>query len=304
MCSNRLREEIKANLAGQVLFDEPLSRHTSWKVGGPAEILVTPVSIDDLRTAVLIAWKNNVPVTILGNGTNVLVADRGVEGLTIKMRGLRNWDVSGERITAEAGVNLPELSRIAQGHNLSGLEFAAGIPASVGGAVVSNAGAHGSSMQDIVRSVLVMDYQGALHTFAGSELGFGYRSSMFRDGRFIVLQSVMDLEPMPGEQVKEKMQHYLGVRSRTQPVESATAGSVFVNPASVPAGLLIEKAGLKGAREGGAQVSHKHANFIVNADNATASDIVRLIRRIQEQVYSMFGIKLETEIRFLGGEVP
>ena len=305
MCSNRLREKLKACVTGKLFFDEPLSRHTSWKVGGPAEILFMPVSVEDLRVAVLMAREENVPITLLGNGTNVLVSDEGVQGLTIKMREVRHWKVSGEMIAAGAGVNLPELSRIAQRYNLSGLEFAAGIPASVGGAVVSNAGAHGSSMEDIVHSVRVMDYQGEVFDLAGSDLGFGYRSSIFKNEKgLIVLESMMKLNTMPGEDIQKKMKIFLDMRRQTQPVEFATAGSVFVNPGPATAGFLIEKAGLKGAREGGAQVSTKHANFIINADNATAADIVRLIRRIQETVYSMFSIRLETEIRFLGDEVP
>ena len=303
MCSFRLREKLTSGVAGQLFFHEPLSRHTSWKVGGPAEILFYPESIEALKLAVLMAREEKVPVTLLGNGTNVLVSDKGLEGLTVKLRNLRQLEVQGNCIIAEPGVSLPELSRVAQQHNLSGLEFAVGIPASVGGAVAGNAGAHGSSMKDIVVSVLAMDYEGLSHLFGVEELGFGYRSSLFKDRQFIVLEARMALATLPGEEIKKKMEHYLDLRRQSQPVGLATAGSVFVNPASAPAGYLIERAGLKGAREGGAQVSTKHANFIVNIDRATADDIMRLIRRIQESVFSKFKVRLETEIKFLG-ELP
>lgn len=303
MCSLWLREKLKASVAGQIMFDEPLSKHTSWKVGGPAEILFLPETIDDLRTAVLLAEKNDVPVSVLGNGTNVLVSDRGVPGLTVILKQIRCHKVSDGSITAEAGILLPELSRIAQQHNLTGLEFAVGIPASVGGAVASNAGAHGRSMQDIVHSVSAMGYDGSILTFSGRELGFNYRSSIFKESGFIVLQAHFNLETISGTAIQEKMRHYLDMRRKTQPVGYPTAGSVFVNPAAAPAGYLIEMAGCKGLREGGAEVSTKHANFIVNIGNATAGDILCLIRQVQQRVNDMFNIRLETEIRFFG-EVP
>lgn len=303
MCSLRFREKLKTSVAGQILFDEPLSRHTSWKVGGPAEILFMPVSTEDLSLAVSMAWEEKLPVTVLGNGTNILVSDKGVPGLIVKLQNFRHLELKDSSIIAGAGINLPEISMLALERNLSGLEFAVGIPASVGGAVVSNAGAHGSSMEDIVEWVLIMDYRGEIELLEGADLDFRYRSSSLNERRFIVLEAGMVLKPMSGEEIKIKMNHYLEVRRKTQPLGCATAGSVFVNPTFAPAGLLIEKAGLKGMKEGGARISEKHANFIENADHATAEDIIRLIRRIQEKVYTMFNVRLETEIRFLG-EVP
>lgn len=299
----RLREKLEASAAGQLMFDEPLSGHTSWKVGGPAEILFLPDSIEDLSLAVTAAHGEGQPVTILGNGSNVLVSDQGLPGLTIKLEKIRHLKVQGSCITAGAGLSLPELSRTALDNGLSGLEFAVGIPASLGGAVVGNAGAHGSCMADIVYSVLAMDCQGSIQAFTPGDLGFGYRTSCFKDRGWIVLEASMKLEFQAGEEIKKRMEHCLAVRRQTQPTACATAGSVFVNSDEAPAGYLIERAGLKGQREGGAQVSEKHANFIVNIGNATADDIMRLIRRIQGTVFSMFGIWLKTEIRILG-EVP
>lgn len=302
MCSRPFQEELKKSVSGSLIFEAPLDKHTSWKVGGPAEVLFIPSSVEDLAKGIAIACKDNIPVTVLGNGTNVLVSDSGIRGLTVKLKALRNIEVTGQRITAGAGVELPELSRIARQHSLSGLEFGIGIPASLGGAVVSNAGAHGSCMQDIVTSVKTMDQQGKVHTFSRQEICFGYRSSWFQSQEMIVLEAVMELKSLPESEIQDKMQHFLEIRRKTQPTGCATAGSVFVNPPSAPAGYYIEAAGLKGVREGGAQVSMKHANFFVNADHATAGDILRLIRRVQKTVYSMFHVQLETEIKLLGGE--
>lgn len=301
MVSLQFREELVKCVSGPVIFDMPLNTMTSWKVGGPAEVLFIPGSVEDLAKGVAIAYKNNVDVTVLGNGSNVLISDRGIPGLTVKLKQLRNVEVSGCRITAGAGINLPELSRIAQQHGLSGLEFGVGIPASLGGAVTGNAGAHGNSMADVVSFVSAMDKRGSLRTFSGGELCFGYRSSIFKGGDFIVVEAALELKPLPVQEIRAKMEHYLEVRKRTQPTGCATAGSVFVNPPSGSAGYLIEAAGLKGYREGGAQVSTKHANFFENVDNATAEDILRLIRKVQEKVFGVFKVQLETEIKMLGG---
>lgn len=294
------KEKLKVCVAGKLLFDEPLSRHTSWRVGGPGEILFVPDSTEDLRTALVLAKAWRVPVTVLGNGSNVLVSDRGISGLTVKLSELDRAEVLGNQIIAGAGAVLPKLSRLACENGLSGLEFAAGIPATLGGAIAGNAGAHGSCMADIIVSVTAMDYEGQTKIFAGEELAFGYRTSLFKEGGLIVTEARMLLTPKPGEEIRRQMDHFLAVRRETQPVGSPTAGSVFVNPVEAPAGHLIEKAGLKGEREGGAQVSEKHANFIVNVDRATADDIMRLIKRIQETVFKESGIRLKTEIEFLG----
>jgi len=298
-----LREKLKSGTSGRLMFDEPLNRHTSWKVGGPADILFLPVSVEDLGRAVSYAYSEGLPVTVLGNGTNVLVSDKGVRGLVVKLDNIKHLVVEGTAITAGAGIGLPELSATALQHNLSGLEFAVGIPGSLGGAIAGNAGAHGSCMADIVEFVLVMDCQGVTRGISGSEFGFGYRSSCIKDSGLIVLEARLRLLHGLGYEIKSRMEHYSLMRRQTQPVGCATAGSVFVNPCEAPAGYLIERAGLKGEREGGAQVSEKHANFIVNVDRATADDIMRLIKRIQEKVFTEFGIVLKTEIRLVG-EVP
>jgi len=296
------RKELEKIVSGRIIPNAPLSKYTSLKVGGPAEILFIPSSIEDLVKGVMVASRLDVPVTVLGSGTNVLVADSGIPGMTVKPAEIREIKVEDNIISAGAGVHLPELSRTAKNHGLSGLEFAVGIPASLGGAVFGNAGAHGSCLGDVVRSVRATDKKGKVISFYSKELGFGYRSSIFKGTDWIILEAVIELEKKPIEEIQKRMDYFLEIRRKTQPEGCATAGSVFVNPPSGPAGYYIEKAGLKGLKEGGAQVSTKHANFFVNTGNATADDFRRLIKRVQDEVFSMFNIRLKTEIDFLGGE--
>ncbi|KUK09968.1 MAG: UDP-N-acetylenolpyruvoylglucosamine reductase [Clostridia bacterium 41_269] len=284
---------------GKVLIKEPLFRHNSWKIGGPADVLFIPKTFSDLRKAVMLAGEYNIPVTILGNGTNVLILDGGIEGLVIKLSELKRTIIKGSRITASAGVSLPYLAFLAQKNGLSGLEFAVGIPGTVGGAVFGNAGAHGKSIQDVVSEAAVMDISGRIFRLRREELGLGYRTSAFTDDR-IILWASFSLKKENGSVIKETMEYYLRCRKETQPLGEATAGCVFKNPPEGSAGYFIEKAGLKGLREGNARVSLKHANFIVNEGGAKASDVLKLIEKIKEEVFEKFGVELKCEIKILG----
>jgi len=295
--TNRLNRVV----SGQVLPNEPLKIHSSWKIGGAADVLFIPDSVSDLRTALKLAADYQIPVTVIGNGTNVLILDGGIEGLVVKLTGLKYFAVRGERIVAAAGVSLPYLTRVALNNGLTGLEFAVGIPGSVGGAIVNNAGAHGSSMQKVVDSVTAMDMFGRISLFDKNALHFGYRTSLFKGEKYIVLRASICLRKSEAKKtIEETMERYLNYRKTTQPVGLATAGCVFTNPPEGSAGYFIEKAGFKGYREGDAQVSTKHANFIVNRGNAKAADILRLIEKIKKEVFEKFGVHLVCEIQVLG----
>ncbi|NLO88967.1 MAG: UDP-N-acetylmuramate dehydrogenase [Clostridia bacterium] len=284
---------------GDVFIKEPLLRHTSWKIGGPADVLFVPQTFSALRKAIKLAEKYGVPITVLGNGTNVLVRDGGIEGLVIKLSDLRKTVVKGNGIRASAGVPLPYLASLAQKHGLTGLEFAVGIPGTVGGAVFGNAGAHGRSIKDVVSEVAVMDFSGRVTKLGAGNLVFGYRTSAFPKDS-IILWASFSLQKGSKEAIRETMDLYLKCRRETQPVGEATAGCVFKNPPGGSAGYFIEKAGLKGQRVGNARVSTKHANFIVNEGGATASDVLRLIEKIKEEVLKEFGVELKGEIKVLG----
>ena len=283
----------------RVFIKEPLLRHNSWKIGGPADVLFIPQTFSALRKAVRLAEEYEVPITILGNGTNVLIQDSGIEGLVIKLSELRRTVVKENRITASAGVSLPYLASLAQKHGLTGLEFAVGIPGTVGGAVFGNAGAHGRSIQDVVSEAAVMDFSGRVTKLGSGDLVFGYRTSAFTKDS-IILWASFSLQKGSRKAIRETMDCYLKCRRETQPVGEATAGCVFKNPPEGSAGYFIEKAGLKGLREGNARVSMKHANFIVNEGGATASDVLRLIEKIKEEVLKEFGVELKGEIKVLG----
>lgn len=293
--------ELQARLGDRVRLREPLSRHTTWRIGGPADIMVLPATPDHVVFALEWARAGNVPWAVIGNGSNILAADEGFRGMVIKIGGgLREWRLEGPILTAQAGVPLTLLVRRTAAAGLSGIEFAAGIPATAGGACVMNAGAFGHSMGERVAMVKVLEPGGGSRILSREEVEFSYRHSSLGDGNLVVLEVVFELVPDTPEAVTARVYELQRERSRRQPLRYPSAGSVFINPPGYAAGWLLEQAGAKGMRCGGAEVSRQHANFIINRGGATARDVEELMARMQDLVYRRFGILLEAEIRRLG----
>jgi UDP-N-acetylmuramate dehydrogenase len=285
-----------AGFRGEILAEEPLAPYTTWRIGGPAEILATPDDEDDLLRAIAWAAANRVPWRILGNGSNVLVRDEGVRGLVVRVR--RTLDrvrVDGYRIAAGAGASFPAVANVAASHGLAGLEFAAGIPGTVGGAVVMNAGWHAFETGNAIESVDVVEASGARASWPRERCAFGYRTSAFRRWCGVVLEATFLLAPEAPESIRSRMEEFASSRKANQPTELPSCGSVFLKPAGDFAGRLIERAGLKGARVGDIEVSRKHANFFVNVGHATARDVLELVERVERDVVARFGIRLERE---------
>lgn len=281
-----------------------MRNHTTWRIGGPAELLVQPESVEELRQALQEAKERQKPFYVIGSGSNLLVADEGLTGTVIKMGGsLRGLQVAGQTIVAEAGVPLPFLARKAAEYGLSGLEFAAGIPGTIGGAVVMNAGAYQSRMSDIVTEVTCCNAAGELLTLPAAQCGFSYRDSRFKQQKDLVIISVkMELKMGKKEEILVQMQKNTTARSAKQPIEYPSAGSIFKNPPQDAAGRLVELVGAKGWRQGDAMVSEKHSNFIINTGAATCEDVLQLIKKVKQAVWNKTGVLLEEEILLLGRE--
>lgn len=279
---------------------EPLRRHVSFRIGGPADLLVVPRSADDLRAAAGYLFRERIPFVVLGAGSNVLIADAGIRGVVIKLgKGLDRVAYDGERVIAEAGAGLPHLAREAAHRGLSGLEFAAGIPASVGGAVVMNAGAHGHAMEDVVHAVRVVTPAGE-RVLEASALGYAYRTSVLQTQPAVVLEATLTLARGDPAAVRQRTDAWLRHRGETQPIGPPSSGCVFRNPAGDHAGRLIDLAGGKGLVVGGARVSEVHANYILNTGEATAADVRGLMDKVSALVMEKLGVVLEPEITFLG----
>lgn len=295
-----------ARLAGipglKVRVQEPLSRYTSLRIGGNADYFAIPSSPAALSAALQAAWEAGCPVTIMGGGTNLLVADAGVRGMVVRLGrelGAVAWD--GPCVEAQAGASLPALARQALERSLSGLEFAAGIPGTLGGAIAMNAGAHDGDMARLVEKVEAVRLDGSRLSLDAAACQFRYRGSRFLTGEgLIVVSSRLRLAPGDPAAIREKMGYYLDRRRRTQPLGTKNAGSIFKNPPGDYAGRLIEEAGCKGWREGKAEVSPLHANFIVNTGGATAAEVFQLVQRVRRRVQERFGITLELEVGLLG----
>ncbi|MBR4944587.1 MAG: UDP-N-acetylmuramate dehydrogenase [Peptococcaceae bacterium] len=283
---------------------ELMRNHTTWRIGGPADRLVQPESAEELQEAIQKAKADGMPWYVIGGGSNLLVADEGITGTVIQLGGsLTGLQITDNYIVAEAGVPLPFLARKAAEHGLSGLEFAAGIPGSVGGAVVMNAGAYQGQVSNVIRQVTCCDSSGQFITLDNEECLFSYRNSRFKHDKDLVIVSVkMELVPGEKEEILEQMKKNTESRNAKQPVEYPNAGSIFKNPAGDAAGRLIELIGAKGWRQGDAMVSEKHSNFIVNLGAATCEDVLRLIERVKQAVYNETGVLLEEEILLLGRE--
>lgn len=290
----------------KIKFDEPMSKHTTLKIGGTVDIFVVPESIEDIKCTVEFAKKYNVPITVIGNGSKLLVLDAGIRGIVLKIGSkFSNVNIDYEYVTVDAGMSLPRLAIILKDNSLSGLEFAAGIPGHVGGAIFMNAGAYGGEMSNIVTEVTYLDENLQIKTLTNDELEFGYRNSFFKknkDKGYVILQAKFKLEKGNKEEIASKMKENNEARKTKQPLEYPNAGSTFKRPEGYFVGKLIDDLGLKGYRIGGAQISTKHSGFIVNIDNAKASDVLQLINYVKEKVFEANGVKLEEEIIILGEE--
>ena len=284
-----------------ILTEEPMSRHTTFRVGGEAQCFVRISDKEQLKKLIPYLRQIEVPYFILGNGSNLLVSDKGYEGVILQIGNKMNTiTVEGTHIRAQAGALLSQIAKCAYDKGLTGFEFASGIPGSIGGGVVMNAGAYGGEMKQVVESVLVMDIQGEILELSGESMEFGYRTSIIKNRPFIVLEVCLKLERGNKERIASDMEELAQKRREKQPREYASAGSTFKRPEGYFAGKLIMDAGLRGYSIGGAQVSDKHCGFVVNTGRASATDVAEVISEVQERVKDKFGVSLETEVIFLG----
>ncbi|CAM3958919.1 UDP-N-acetylmuramate dehydrogenase [Bacillus paramycoides] len=288
---------------GHVKQDEMLKNHTHIKVGGKADVFVAPTNYDEIQEVIKYANQYNIPVTFLGNGSNVIIKDGGLRGITVSLIHITDVTVTGTTIVAQCGAAIIDVSRIALDHCLTGLEFACGIPGSVGGALYMNAGAYGGEVAYVLTEAVVMTGDGELCTLTKDEFEFGYRKSVFANNHYIILEAKFELEEGVREEIKEKMDDLTFKRESKQPLEYPSCGSVFKRPPNNFAGKLIQESGLQGKRIGGVEVSLKHAGFMVNVDNGTAQDYIDLIHFVQKTVEEKFGVKLEREVRIIGEDI-
>ncbi|MGN0339399.1 MAG: UDP-N-acetylmuramate dehydrogenase [Lachnospira sp.] len=291
------------NITGKdnVRINEPMKNHTTFKIGGPAQYYVTPESVTQIQEVVSLCRNMNIPLHVIGNGSNILVGDDGVDGVVLALfNTFSDYEIKDNVITAQAGMSLIKLAVIALREGLTGLEFASGIPGSVGGAVYMNAGAYDGQMKDVVTSVTVLDEAGNIRILGRDELDMGYRTSAVAKNNMIVLQVVIELKSGDKEQIKARMNQLSELRKQKQPLEYPSAGSTFKRPEGYFAGKLIADAGLKGYSIGGAAVSEKHAGFVVNMGGATAKDVVELTDYIKKRIMEQFGVTLELEIKRIG----
>lgn len=286
-----------------ILIDEPMSRHTTFRVGGPADFFVTPKAKEEVRDVIRICKEAGMPYYIIGNGSNLLVSDAGYRGVIVQIyKEMNEVKVEGDLVKAQAGALLSGIAAKALGAELSGFEFASGIPGTIGGACVMNAGAYGGEMKDVLESVTALTGEGKIIELGRNELELGYRTSVIAKKGYIVLGAVLKLERGDGEKIKTYMDELKEKRVTKQPLEYPSAGSTFKRPEGYFAGKLIEDAGLRGFQVGGAQVSEKHCGFVINRDHATAADIMELMRQVQIRVKENSGVDLEPEVKRLGDE--
>ena len=283
-----------------VLVREPMSRHTTFRTGGPADLLVQPKA-EQIAPILEVCRNEEIPWTVIGNGSNLLVGDGGIRGVVLEIgKQMSDVVIEGTVITAGAGAMLSSIASRAAAAELTGMEFASGIPGSLGGAVVMNAGAYGGEMKDVVTSVKVMDADGHIYDMSSDELDFSYRHSAVEAEGLIVLEVTMKLAAGVQQDIDDRMKELSDSRRTKQPLEYPSAGSTFKRPEGYFAGKLIMDAGLRGYSVGGAQVSEKHCGFVVNRGGATAADVTGLIRDVQKKVMDQFGVMLEPEVKMLG----
>jgi UDP-N-acetylmuramate dehydrogenase len=297
----QLVAELEQARIGRMRINEPLAGYTTWKIGGPADLLIIPGTEEELATALALLYRYGIPWCVLGRGSNTLVSDKGVRGAVIKLGdGFDDVRFDGDTVTAGASYSFIKLSVMAGKEGLTGLEFAGGIPGTVGGAVYMNAGAHSSDISRILQSADIIWEDGSREVYGKEQMAFTYRHSILHERRGIVTRAVFRLASGDRKEIAAALASFKDRRLRTQPLHMACAGSVFRNPPNDHAARLIEVAGLKGLREGGAEVSQLHANFIVNHGDATAEDVLTLMRRVQETIAQTYGILLVPEVLLMG----
>ena len=286
-----------------IKYNEPMKKHTTMKVGGLCDCMVEPSSIEEIQKVLEYVKENNITYYIIGNGSNLLVKDEGVHALIIKIANkFSGFEVNGEYIKAYSGCSVPKLSQIAKENSLSGLEFACGIPGSVGGGIRMNAGAYGSEMVNVVEKVGFLDENGNLKEIDGKDAHFTYRHSMFVDNpQYVVVYAIYKLVKGNKEEISKIMEENMNSRKQKQPIEYPNFGSVFKRPEGYFVGKLVDDCGLKGYKIGGAQVSTKHSGFMINIGDATCKDVLDLIEYVKEKVYEKFNVKLQEEVVILGG---
>ena len=295
--------DILKNIVSEedILTREYMKNHTSFKIGGSADFLVTPRTVDQIQNLIITLKKENIPVFIMGNGSNLLVSDKGIRGVVIKLsKNFSSFSISSDEVTAQSGILLSTLSKSIVNESLSGFEFASGIPGTIGGAVTMNAGAYDSEMKNIVEEVVAMDMDGNIKTFTNQEMNFRYRKSRVTDETLVVLEAKLKLEKGNIEDIKAKIDDFTVRRTTKQPLTAYSAGSTFKRPEGYFAGKLIEDAGLKGIIMRNAAVSSLHSGFVINTGDATCENILELIEFIKLTVFSKFGVMLEEEVRVVG----
>lgn len=286
--------------AQNIILDEPMKKHTTFRIGGNADMFVCP-KINQLPDIIALAKEYDIPVSIIGNGSNLLVGDEGIRGLVLAIsKSADSIEVHGNCVMAGAGALLSKIAAEAARNSLTGLEFAAGIPGTLGGAVVMNAGAYGGEIKDVIATVRVLAPNGEVLTLTKDELDLSYRHSCIPEKEYIVLDAVLELRQGEENQIREAMDDFKSRRIEKQPLEYPSAGSTFRRPEGYFAGKLIQDAGLRGYTVGGAQVSEKHCGFVINKDNATAQDVLKLIEDVKQKVYEEFHVELEPEVKMMG----
>lgn len=295
---NRLCEIVGSD---HVCVDEPMKDHTTFRIGGNADYFVSPHSVKEIKEVIEACKEENIPYYVIGNGSNLLVSDKGYRGVIIRLfKNFALLEVQENRIFVQAGVLLSKTAKKALEHGLTGFEFAAGIPGTIGGAMVMNAGAYGGEMKDVTESVTVLTQEGEIRRLMKNELEMGYRTSVIAKKGYLVLEAELMLQKGNREEIQEKMDELKEKRVSKQPLEYPSAGSTFKRPEGYFAGKLIMDAGLRGFQVGGAQVSEKHCGFVINNGNATAQDVIELIEKVSARVKEQTGVVLEPEVKMLG----
>lgn len=294
-------DEINKIISNEKIFiNEPMKKHTSFKIGGPAECLIKIDNTEELKNILKYAQDKNIPLTIIGNGSNILVSDEGIKGIVLKIEiGTFELDDQKANLKVGSGVKLGLIAQKCLKQQIAGFEFASGIPGTIGGAIRMNAGAHGSEMKDVVKTITYMDREGNVHTIQNEQAKFEYRKSLFINKDYIILEVEIQLEKGNVDEIQSKMTEYANYRKEKQPIEYPSAGSTFKRGTDFVTAKLIDECGLKGYQIGGAQISEKHAGFIINKENATAEDVIKLMEYTKEQVYNKFGKRIEAEIEIL-----
>ncbi|MGM9935732.1 MAG: UDP-N-acetylmuramate dehydrogenase [Candidatus Ornithomonoglobus sp.] len=295
-----MTEKFRA-VSPQLLENEPMSRHTTFRIGGPADMFVSAGSAEETAELIRLAKENSIPYMVMGNGSNMLVGDKGIRGMVIQIGpGMTDCEINGTTVTAGAGILMSKLATEILKAELSGFEALSGIPGTLGGGIFMNAGAYGAEIKSVVKSVTYLDDDGKLHEISGEDCRFGYRKSIFSEGGKYVVSAALELERGRYDDIKAAMADYNKRRSDKQPLSMPSAGSTFKRPEGHFAGKLIQDAGLMGYSIGGAQVSDKHAGFIVNKGGATAADVLALIDHVKKTVKERFDVTLEPEVRLIG----